>query len=523
MKIGIDFGTCYTSVAIMNGNTPVTTCLKDRTGMGTPTLFMFSRESMRELYGEQCKGSEAFLHPDDVIRYMKRTVRENPGNLDAPVMSGGERYLLRDVIKKYLTYIISETVKGAVEFGEFDNTEIEDVTITAPVGISNGQMMASDYNRFLQEMVMDITSLPEDHVHIVREPVAAAISYLYSQDMKAHYSEDQTIMVFDLGGGTLDVTVMRHDVRAMTFEILAKEGDLALGGNDWDTGLADLVMGKVGIPSIEDPEERAEFMEKITRLKAELTTMEKSGILFTYKGEDKACSVTRAEFEEVSSDLIERALEVVDRTFASYEGGADSIDKIVLVGGSCNMPMIAKAISGKYEADVQIYEPSKAISKGAAVFSKLASNQGGTDAVKIIDIVDCTYGFESHYEGKTPRLYNMIFKGARFNDAGMIRVRSESTFVAHRDTQSRVTFRIYESEYRKTGDDNEDNWCDLGNGEKFNGLEVSVQIPPEYIGRARSFSMRPEMIYNSNGILELTVKDLQGNRLAYASKTVTAE
>ena len=522
MQIGIDFGTCYSSVAIMYGHTPVTTCVKDTTGVGVPSLFMYSSETHRELYGEQCKTAEAFRHSEDIVRYMKRMVREDNNNLETRIMSGGQEYLLREIIEKYIAFLISEAKKGAADFGEFANTEIEEITITAPVGIAEGQMMASEYNRLLMEVVGKITGLSEDHIHVLMEPVAAAISYLYSQNTRHHYDKDQTVMVFDLGGGTLDVTIMKHDVRAMTYQVLAKEGDLRLGGNDWDAALGEAVLKKVGISEITSKEELALFQEAVTKLKIDLTQSEQSMIFFTVNGQDRFTKFSREEFERITEGLMDRAVAVVDKAFGSCD---EDIDYLVLVGGSCNMPQIRKRLVEEYgdldEDQVLLFEPSKAIAKGAAVFSKLNSNQGGTDnGPKVIDMAARTYGFESNFEGRYPRIYNMIFKGTPFDETDVIRARADTSFIPHYDSQTQVCFTIFESTAQRNEDEEDPNWADFGNGEVPNGLEVTVQVPPEYLGKARSFCMWPELTYSANEILEITIKDRAGNRLAFASKSL---
>ena len=527
MQIGIDFGTCYSSVAIMNGHIPVTTCVKDTTGVGIPSLFMYSVESQRELYGEECKTGESFRHSEDIVRYMKRMVRENSNNLESRIMSGGREYALSEIIEKFIAYLFSEAKKGATDFGEFQNTEIEEVTITAPVGIADGQMMASDYNKLLLDIVKKITGLEEDHIHIIMEPVAAAISYLYSQDIRHHYEDNQTVMVFDLGGGTLDVTIMEHDVRSMTYKVLAKEGDLHLGGNDWDAALASAVMEKAGIEDFNSPEEKAQFGELVTKLKMDLTENEQSIIFFTYEGEDRFIKFTREEFESITASLMDRAIGVVSKALEYYDDGLEGIDKIVLVGGSCNMPQIRRGIIESFpdieEDNVLLFEPSKAIAKGAAVFSKLSASKGGSEmGPRLLDMCARTYGFESHYHGEMQsRIFNMIFKGTPFDGTDAIRVKSETSFIPLHDDQTKVSFTIFESETKKA-DCLGGNWIDFGNGESPNGLEVTVQVPPEYLGRARCFSMWPELTYTANEILEITVKDRAGNRLAFASKSLSA-
>ena len=216
MIIGIDFGTYFSSAAIMSGLIPVTNYMKrDTTGMGIPSLFMYNADKDMEMYGEDCATGEAYRHASDIVRYMKRTVREDPANMGRTITSGGKQYTIQQVIEKYLTFLVSEIKMAAVRSGEFENTDIEAVTITAPVGISSGQMMATDYNRFLRETMMRITGLGEDKVRILQEPVAAAISYLYSEDIRKRYEDKTSVVVFYMFVVTLDVTVMEQNPRTM--------------------------------------------------------------------------------------------------------------------------------------------------------------------------------------------------------------------------------------------------------------------------------------------------------------------
>lgn len=501
----------------MNGLIPVTNYASD-TAEGIPSLFMYSKDLGKELYGSECMGREGTENESDVVRYMKRQVRENPDNLAGTIVTGGMEYTLGEIIEKYLTYLVSEVRRGARDSGEFKSDMIEAVTVTAPVGIAKGQMMASDYNRLLQDMMCRITGLDSDRVFIVQEPVAAAISYLYSSDIRRRYDDTQSVLVFDLGGGTLDVTILEHDPKAMTYEIKAKEGDLMLGGNDWDAKLADLVMEKVGLTEFRSPLDESRFRRDITKMKQDLSLSDKAGLMFEDSGEDYVARVTREEFDECTSELLDRAVEVVRKALDSYDG---SVDRIVLVGGSSNMPQISERMKAEFgngdDGYVEVYEPSKAIAKGAAVFAKLNFSVGGSQmGARVIDIATHTYGFDSRRGGVTDMIYNMIFKGTSFGDSDRISVRSDTSFIPLRDNQTQVSFRIYESEAVR-GDGEDGAWMDLGSGEVYNGLEVSVQVPPEYLGKARGFNMWPEMSLDSNGILEITVRDRAGNRLAYGT------
>ncbi len=517
MIIGIDFGTCYSSSAIMSGLIPVTTFLRDTTGMGIPSTFMYSKEN-GEMYGEACETGYAYKHSSDIVRYMKRTVREDPANLERTITSGGKEFTLSEIIEKYLTFLIGEIKSAAVRSGEYSNTDIEAVTITAPVGIASGQMMASEYNKLLQEVVMRITNLPRDRVRVLQEPVAAAISYLYSEDVRSHYDDVQKIAVFDLGGGTLDVSIVEHDPKTMEYRILAKEGDLQLGGNDWDAALRARILEKTGLRWSGTDEETGRFVKIVTKTKVELTDSDESLVVFTMNGQDHFTRITREEFEECTSDLLSRAMDVLEKALdfdtESYP------DKIVLVGGSSNMPQIARGVlerTGYDPDDVMVYEPSKAISKGAAVYAKLNfSVDGSARGPKVLDMASLTYGFESRYDGTKDCIFNMIYKGDRFDETGRISCRSDGDFIPQRDDQTIVAFNVYESESER-GSGFEEDWFDFGNGETTNGLRVTVQVPPEYLGRARGFRMWVTMSLDANGILDITITDASGKKLAYGS------
>ena len=519
MIVGIDFGTCFSSAAIMNGLIPVTTYVKDSTGEGIPSLFMYSSEKGAEMYGEDCTTWEAFKHSADIVRYMKRTVRENPDDLGMRIRSGGRDYTISEVIEKYLAFLIAEIRQGAMNSGEFADNSIEAVTITAPIGIAQDSMMASEYNKLLQDSVCKITGLSKDKVRILQEPVGAAISYLYSEDIRQHYDSPQTILVFDLGGGTLDVTIVEHDPKAMTYEVKAKEGDLHLGGNDWDAALRAAILRKVGIADDGSDEEKAKFTKAVTKLKMDLTNTDENGIFFSMGGQNRMCEFSRKEFEACTMDLLDKAMDVVNRALEDMPMGLDDIDKIVLVGGSSNMPMIKRRIENEFgsvsDVEILIFEPSKAIAKGAAIFSKLTFSTNGSElGGKVIDCAPLTYGFESrNSEFGEQMIYNMIYKSTPFDDTGMIRTTSDSDFIPLRDDQTVVSFDVYESEQRKGDSD----WFSFGNGEVYNGLHCTVQVPPEYLGKARGFRMWVSLALDSNGIIDITIRDRAGNKLGYAS------
>ena len=182
MIIGIDFGTCFSCIAIMKGFNPITTYIKETSDQGIPSQFMYSKETGKELYGIETLTGEAFKNNKDLIKNMKTLVREDQENLKKKIP--GHEFILSEVIEKFLTYLITLAKNGAARSGEFDNSNIDDITVTVPAGIAQGDSLATDYNNLVRESVKKITGLSEDHIRVLQEPVAASISYLYGENLR---------------------------------------------------------------------------------------------------------------------------------------------------------------------------------------------------------------------------------------------------------------------------------------------------------------------------------------------------
>lgn len=530
MKIGIDFGTCFSSIAFMSGLIPVTNIIEDDDRTGIPTVFMYSRNSQKELYGYECNIVEAAINPSDVIRYMKRTIRQNPNNMNMTVQSGGKTFTMGEIVKKFLMYLLAQAKNAAIKSGEFENSKYEAITIAAPVGIAGGQMTATDYNKLLASTIIELTGLNAKQVNVIQEPVAAAISFLYSENMKKRYDKNQTILVFDLGGGTLDVTIVEHNPFTNEYNINAKEGDLKLGGNDWDQILSEAILNKSGITDdFASVDEKEKFLRNVIRLKHELSNFDDSEIVFKHNGAPQFVEFSREEFERASKALLDRAMTTMKKAIDDNSPrGISAIDKIVLVGGSCNMPQIRNRILVEFpsldEDDVVTHDPSKAIAKGAAIYAQMESKKVDShekvEQITVNDIATHTYGFSSRRSSdKKDMIYNLLFKGTPFDENGKIVVKSSTDFIAIKDTQTEICWTVYESNCKQEECD-EGNWMEYGTNENANGMKVTVQIPSEYIGKARSYSLWVAFSLDTNGILEIIITDKDGKQVGYDKKQI---
>ena len=523
MIIGIDFGTCFSSVTMMNGDTPQSNWIHDPNGTGIPSVFMYSATRQKELYGYECiSDAESLEHSKDVIQYLKRMVRENPDNLSKTVMSGGKAFEVRSILEKYLTYVIAEAERAAENSGEFPNPKIEEVVITVPIGISSGQMAATDYNQLLVDTIAKIRGLPKNKIHILNEPVAAAIAYLYQENIRAKFTKSETILVFDLGGGTLDVTIVEYNPNTQTYDIKVKEGDLKLGGNEWDEKLAALLLRNAGIHNFDYPEEEAYFKREVTTLKCALSKRDRGWIAFTWNSEDVDVKCTRLEFENETRELLDRAIAVTKKAIDNFPSGLSGIDKIILVGGSCNMPKIKRRMVEEFsllgEGKILLYKPSHAISIGAGIYAKLSARSRIMPQRIVKDIVTHTYGFDIFDKDRNESMiYNLLFKGTPYGADGTIQVKSDTAFIPIENKQQEFEFNVYESDAaRRPGEDG--NLMSLNSGEE-NGMRITIPVPHKYRRKAREYGVYATFRIN-NEILELIITDKEGNQVGYDRKAL---
>ncbi len=550
MIIGIDFGTCFSSVSVMSGMVPDNSFLRDETGMGMPTVFLFDAEKGAEVFGNDCESPEYYRRSGDIVRYVKRTIREDESVLGSRVVSGGRSFTYSDIIEHYIGFLIREVRRGAEASGSVANTEVEAVAVTVPVAIAGGKMMAVSYNRVVHDAVQNVTGLPDDRIFILEEPVAAALSYIYTNGAASAPAGPQTVMVFDLGGGTLDVSVVRYDPATRNSTILAKEGDLELGGNDWDAVLANLVRDQAGVVSFPDPEERAKFERRVTALKINLSRMDEDGISFRCGGKSRSAFIERAEFEAEADALVRRALgvtaEALYRAWRAIEMGDGEVplrrsafdigpggpcrevrelvrkgiahvDRVVLVGGGSNVPAVRRAlveVLGIPDSMVVSHNPSKAISMGAGIYAKLMADNDG-DGPSVTNIISHSYGVNTtRNKGTEEVMCVMIPRGTPFPADG--RLSASRNFWPNEDDQTSVAFKVLES-------DTEPEECDhLRNapmdGEMINHFVIHVDLPEDYHGKATSCKVETTLSITSDGLMEITVRQAEtGTILGYAS------
>ncbi len=536
MYMGIDFGTCYSNVAVCEKNGSVYIIPRDMRGLlgkGEPTMMRYDETSEELLFGEECKNSYANFIADTIVG-LKTIIRSNNCEddiLDTEVTTGGKKYSYRSLLEQYLCELIKKVICDNADKFSIDN--IEGITVTVPCALSANSRTGTDYRKVVRESVAKayedaITTgvrLPTDRsidVTVREEPVAAAIAYMKE---RGQAGIDQNILVVDLGGGTFDVTVVEYRQKQdgkYYYYVKEKEGLLDLGGNDWDETLLKEIERLEGIAysSITEKRNNERTINLMTACDCKELLSIKDKVTFVSQSDTQKVSIERKKFEEWTKVLLQRAMDIVKSVVDKY-GGISKIDKIVMVGGACKMPQVKRGISELFkdfeEKNIEPFECSTAIAMGAAYCAAMK------DDINVVfeDVAAASYGFLTHRNGEAAQsMYNFIKKGEVIK-SGEIK-RDVGSYSAHKETQEAFSFRIYESDpedYKKYSIEYGEYIKNAEQLEAFDkifnkrGLEFEVKIPQEYIPkdkpinewRASDFHVSVDVILDSNNIIKMNI------------------
>jgi molecular chaperone DnaK len=345
---GIDLGTTYSAIAYLDETGRPTVCRNQvNNGETTPSVVYFETPT-NAVVGETAKQS-ALLDADNVVSLIKRSMGE-----DLNLEFHGEVYSPEKISALILKQL-------AADAAAYTSGPVEQVVITVPAYFGGRERKAT-------ENAGTIAGL--DVVGILPEPVAAAIHY----DLTTSGAE-KTVLVYDLGGGTFDTTVIR--VGSGEVVVVCTDGDTNLGGADWDQRLAGHLISRFveAASPPEAPEDDPEFLQEIAskaeELKKQLSQQQSRGIPLRFAGSAAKVEVSRDELEAMTADLLDRSIEVVRRTLITLEEKAPgtTIDEVLLVGGSTKMPVVKRRLAEEFGWDAKLHDPDLAVAKGAAVFA----------------------------------------------------------------------------------------------------------------------------------------------------------
>jgi len=373
--IGIDLGTTNSVVSVIEGGEP-TVITNPEGSRITPSVVGFTKDGQR-LVGQLAK-RQAVSNPDRTISSIKRHMGENYkvsiDNKDytPPEISAMVLQKLKADAEAYL----GETVKQAV--------------ITVPAYFNDAQRQATKDAGTIAGLEV---------LRIINEPTAAALAYGLDKD------NDETILVFDLGGGTFDVSILELDEH--TFEVKATSGDTHLGGDDFDKKIMDWMVAEFkrdnGIDLSADKMSAQRLIEAAEKAKIELSSMTSTNINLPFITADASgpkhldLTLTRAKFDDLTRDLVERTMGPTRNAMRDAGLEGKDIDKIILVGGSSRIPAVQNAIR-----EILGKEPSKGInpdecvSIGAAIQGGVLSGEFGKgNEILLLDVTPLSLGIET--------------------------------------------------------------------------------------------------------------------------------
>jgi molecular chaperone DnaK len=341
---GIDLGTTYSCIAYVD-ETGRATVVNNKEGTNTtPSVVNFADPSL-VVVGQVAKET-AVIDPQNTISLVKTLM----GKSNFAINYNGED-LSPEIVSSYILRKLTE------DAGEILNTEVKDVVITCPAYFGTAERTAT-------KNAGEIAGL--NVIEIISEPTAAALYYGC-----AKAEGEKTILVYDLGGGTFDVTIMR--IGDGKIEVICSDGNHQLGGKDWDNAVMNYLASQFCSETNFDGE-FDEYGQQDLRLKAEkakqqLTAREEIPVMLDAAGIRARVTLSRNTFDEITQALLNESIEKTDAAIAVAESKGYKIDEILLVGGSTKMPQVKKIIVEKYGIEPKVLEPDEAVAKGAAIYA----------------------------------------------------------------------------------------------------------------------------------------------------------
>ncbi len=350
---GIDLGTTYSCIAQVDeyGRPDVIRNIESQPT--TPSVVLFDGSAgggVTFVVGTQAK-RQSRIRPDDVASLVKRHM----GEADWRFVVQGEEYSAPAVSSLILKALAADAERAT-------GTAVTDVVITVPAYFGDEERKAT-------KLAGELAGL--NVLDIINEPTAAAFAYGFAQDGVA----DTTVLVYDLGGGTFDTTVIRLSKNAIT--VVATDGDHELGGADWDAELVRFLAQKfteaqpdAGDP-LDDVYDEQELLTSAEDAKLALSGRDSVDVLVVHGGRRASVTVTRTDFEEITAALLQRTLDLTGSVLArARERGVDKVDICLLVGGMSKSPAVAHKIADSFGLTPRLVDPDLAVAKGAAVFGQ---------------------------------------------------------------------------------------------------------------------------------------------------------
>ena len=494
--IGIDLGTTNSVVAIMEGGEPVVIANQegDRT---TPSVIAFTKDG-ETLVGAPAR-NQRVTNPERTIysvkRFMGRRHSEVGGEekmVPYKVVGGANEYVKIEVGDQTFTpqEISAKTLRKLKEAAEsYLGHKVNKAVITVPAYFNDAQRQAT-------KDAGQIAGL--EVARIINEPTAAAMAYGLDKGQK-----EQKIVVFDLGGGTFDVSVLElNDEDGMkVFEVISTNGDTHLGGDDFDEVLihhvADEFKKSNGVDLRKDVMALQRLQEACEKAKKELSSRPQTDINLPFITADASgpkhlqMTITRAKFEELTDPLIDRCRRPVEQALKDAKMSPSEIDEVILVGGSTRIPKVQELVKKMFGKEPHKgVNPDEVVAVGAAIQGSVLA--GDRKDVLLLDVTPLTLGIETEHGIMT----------ALVERNTTIPTEKKQVFSTAADNQTAVTIQVYQGERKMAGDN------------RLLGKFDLTGIPPAPRGVPQ---IEVKFDIDQNGILNVSAKDLGTGKEAHVA------
>ena len=457
--VGIDLGTTNSVVAVLEGGEP-TVIANAEGNRTTPSIVAFKGEEV--LVGELAK-RQAITNPDNTVRSIKRQIGTN----------WKEKFENKEYTPQEVSARILQKLKRDAE--SYIGEDVTDAVITVPAYFNDAERQAT-------KEAGQIAGL--NVLRIINEPTAAALAYGLENN------EDQKILVYDLGGGTFDVSVL--EISEGVFEVKSTSGDSKLGGDDWDERVMEWLVDKfkssTGIDISQDKMAMQRIKEGAEKAKIELSSTTETEVNLPFITANDSGpqhlleKLSRSEFEKITSDLVDRTKDPVNKAVEDAGLSFSDIQHIILVGGSTRIPAVqalVKSMTGKDPS--KGVNPDEVVASGAAIQAGVL--KGDVKDVLLLDVTPLTLGVET----KGGIMTKMIERNTT------IPTKRSETFSTADDGQTQVEIHVLQGER------------EMASGNKSLGKFNLTDIPSAKAGTPQ---IEVTFDIDANGIVNVNAKDL---------------